>query len=95
MEEIDEQLWARFQALREQILTYIRDRVQDGAYHKSYEGRMDVSFCYPSCFDDAFKVRIHLWCYLLCPAREYEWEAETFDQALTFAERDVYRWIGE
>ena len=95
MEEIDEQLWARFQALRQRIQSYVHERIHDGDHHKSYEGRMEVSFCYPSCFDSKSSVRIHLWCYLICPARECEWEAETFDQALTFAERDVYRWIGE
>lgn len=32
---------------------------------------------------------------LICPACEYEWEAETFDQAVTLAECDVYRRTGE
>ena len=95
VEEIDEQLWARFQALRERIQSFVRALVKDGAFHKSYEGKMEVSFCYPSCFDSKGSVRIHLWCYLICPEREHEWEAETFQKALIQAERDIYRWIEE
>ena len=58
MEEIDEQLWARFQALRQRIQSYVHERIQDGDHHKSYEGRMEVSFCYPSCFDSKSSVRM-------------------------------------
>ena len=95
MEEIDEQLWARFQALRERILSFVRALVRNGAFHKSYEGKMEVSFCYPSCFDSKGSVRIHLWCYLICQGRDCDWAAETFHEALIQAVRDIYRWIGE
>ena len=99
MDELDEQLWARFQSLRQRIHDYINDEVSSGTFHKSYEGRMEVSFWYPSVFHETSgekpSVRITLWCYLICPGREYEWEADSFAEVLLKAERDIYRWTGK
>ena len=71
MEALDEQLWARFQALHLQIKDYVHNAVEEGAHHKSYEGRMTISFGFPSCFGENPYVSIHLWSYLLGPEVEH------------------------
>ena len=91
MEVLDEQLWARFQALHLQIKDYVHNAVEEVAHHKSYEGRMTVSFGFPSCFGESSYVSIHLWSYLL--GGEFEWSAPTFEEALVKAEKDIYRRI--
>lgn len=97
---LDEQLWIRFEALRSSVMVYIKGKIQDGAYHKSYEGKLEISFCFPSYFDDPDlkeepHVNIHLDCSLLVPGglRHYDWNSSRFDSALMMAEKAIYAWI--
>ena len=58
----------RFYSLRERLFALIR-HVDDG-YHKSYEGAMDVRFCFDNIYEadsvrDIGYVEIELHCYLL------------------------------
>lgn len=99
---LDEQLWIRFEALRSSVMEFIKRKVQEGAYHKSYEGKLELSFCFPACFNDPDLtedpyVNIHLDCSLLVPGglRHCDWNSSRFDWALMMAEKTIYAWIEE
>ena len=99
-EVLDDRLWVRFEALRSSVMEYLKQKLAEGVHHKSYEGRLELSFTFPSYFDDPDLieepyVNIHLSCYLLVPfpLRECDWNASTFEMALHKAEQDIYKWI--
>lgn len=75
----------RFYCLRQRVFDIIR-AVDDG-YHKSYEGAIEVRFCFDSIFEvddvrDVSFVEIELHCYLLVNGRHISFRGHTFNGAL-------------
>jgi len=94
----DKEVWFRFDELRKKILSFIDKKYKAGEGIKMYEGRMNVSFEFPIYTDDPQgtanpEVNIHLDCYVIGPARHYDWSGETFEIALNKAEKDIKEWI--
>lgn len=97
----NEQNWQRFFDLRRKVFKAIEKIVtdpEDDGYHKSYEGAMDVTFCFDNYFEaedvtDVELVKIELHCYLLVNGRHAEWYGKTFAEALDKAEKDIDRII--
>lgn len=95
--------WQRFFKLRQRVFDAIRNIVEDpedDGHHKSYEGAMDVTFCFNNYFNaddvkDLALVKIELHCYLLIDGRHEEWYGNTFAEALDKAERGIDRIVGE
>lgn len=91
----------RYRKLRRAVMAAIDDYMQDDWGHKSYEGTFEVLVGYPNYFEDEKGeqgpnyYRITLHCYVLGPSRHYDWDGETFGEALKKAEKEIYSWIGE
>lgn len=91
----------RFHRLREKTFAGIGKALsENGGYGKSYEGAFEVIQEYSCFYDDVDAmrtpiVRIKLHCYILGPARHYEWSGRTFEEALDKAEADIDKWIAE
>ena len=89
----------RFHQLREKTFEGIYKALEaNDRYGKSYEGAFEVTQEYPNYYVDpdatsAPIVRIRLHCYILGPARHYEWAGRTFAEALSKAEQDIDGWI--
>ena len=92
------QNWKRFFALRRRVFDAIDSIVNDpddDGYHKSYEGAMDVTFCFDNYFNAdndehaIAGVKIELHCYLLINGRHEEWWGDTFEEALDKAEAGI------
>lgn len=92
------QNWKRFFALRRRVFDAIDSIVNDpddDGYHKSYEGAMDVTFCFDNYFNAdnderaIVAVKIELHCYLLINGRHEEWWGDTFEEALDKAEAGI------
>lgn len=88
--------WKRFYQLRKKVFDKIRE-IDDG-YHKSYEGAMDVTFCFKNIYEadsieDVDVVKIELHCYLLINGRHESWEGKTFKEALDKASIGINRLI--
>ena len=89
--------WQRFFKLRQRVFDAIEKIVtdpEDDGHHKSYEGAMDVTFCFDNYFNadntyDTELVKIELHCYLLINGRHEEWEGRTFSEALDKAEEGI------
>jgi len=69
---------------------------------KTYEGHMELLFEFPDYFELAGSGEdapnwyvISLHCYVLGPARHYEWKGRTLDEALDAAEKEISMWIAE
>lgn len=69
---------------------------------KSYEGFMELVIEFPDYFEmdrskedapNQYVIRLH--CYVLGPARHYEWRGRTLDEALDAAEKEISMWIAE
>lgn len=97
-----EKAYARFLALRRKIMAGIKKALEIDCSCKSYEGFMELVIEFPDYFeldnseDDApnrYVVRLH--CYVLGPARHYEWRGRTLDEALDAAEKEISMWIAE
>lgn len=91
----------RFHKLRKKTFDGIAKAIEaNGGYGKSYEGAFEIMQEYPDFYVDpdatsAPIVRIRLHCYILGPARHYEWAGRTFVEALNKAEHDIDGWIKE
>ena len=90
--------YGRFLALRRRVMRAIRRALREDPCCKSYEGTFELLVGYPDYFDgentaepDFFKITLH--CYVLAPARHYEWKGKTFKEALDSAEREIDSWI--
>ena len=97
---MDQQDLSRLLALRLRLFAYIDEMVRRGDSGKVYEGTFEIIF--PSYFHDrnvrtfslihgdqnsrAWGIKLH--CYLIGPARHYDWMAESLSLALDAAERD-------
>lgn len=90
---------ARFDALRKLVMDAIRKQLEIDCCCKSYEGAFEWTVCYPTYFDDPeakeapeFYV-LQLHCYVLGPARHYEWRGKTRTEVLDKAEREIKSWL--
>lgn len=92
----------RFKALRKKVMDAVRwELTQNDGYGKSYEGTFELIVGYPNYYEDeeatqgpdSYCIRLH--CYVLGPARHYDWFGKTFGEALTKAEREIGSWIKE
>lgn len=77
--------WERFFKLRQKVFDMIREI--DEGYHKSYEGAVDVRFCFKNIYeaenlDDLDFVEIELHCYLLINGRHKTFRGKDFETAL-------------
>lgn len=88
----------QFELLRARTFEGIKKALAIDSYCKSYEGAFEVLQLYTDYFEDnnaiaAPEVIIRLHCYVLGPARHYEWKGKTFEEALAKAEYDISDWI--
>lgn len=90
----------RFRILRKKVMKAIYEQLVDDPGCKSYEGAFEWTVCYPNYFEDetgdmgatSFVLTLH--CYVLGPARHYDWYGKTMNEALDKAEKDIHEWIG-
>nr|DAF36859.1 MAG TPA: hypothetical protein [Caudoviricetes sp.] len=97
-----EKAYARFLALRRKVMAGIKNALAIDCPCKSYEGFMELVIEFPDYFElgnseedapNQYVVRLH--CYVLGPARHYEWRGRTLDEALDAAEEEIRMWIAE
>ena len=77
--------WDRFYRLRQRVFDIIR--AVDEGYHKSYEGAVDVQFCFQNIYEadsvmDIDFVEIELHCYLLVNGRHITFGGRSFSEAM-------------
>lgn len=90
----------RFFALRKRVMKAIHEQLLIDCGCKSYEGAFEWTVCYPNYFEDdtgdmgATHFVLTLHCYVLGPARHYDWHGKTMDKVLDQAEKDILKWIG-
>lgn len=90
-----------FHKLREKTFAGIRKALEaNDGYGKSYEGAFEITQEYPNFYDDSDAsekpiVRIKLHCYILGPARHYEWVGKSFRDAINKASKDIDEWTKE
>lgn len=90
----------RFKRLRRAVMKAIERELSYDGHCKSYEGTFEWTVCYPNYFEDEtgdngasfYKLTLH--CYVLGPARHYDWTGKTMDEALDKAEAEIDSWIG-
>lgn len=89
----------RFDALRKLVAEAIRKELEIDFHCKSYEGTFEWTVCYPNYFEDNDGTAepnyyiLTLHCYVLGPARHYEWRGETKAEVLDKAEREIKLWL--
>lgn len=85
----------RFQKLHHKVKEACEQVVNEGGCSKSYDGRMSFSIDLPAFYeeDQAPLYHIHLQCYLIGPARSYDWFGLTSDECLDKAEADIDYYI--
>ena len=85
--------WLRFRLLREKVLEEVERQHRNGEPGKMSDGQISVKIF----FDNNGEVHWQIWlyCYLIGPQRQYDWEAATFSEALDKAIADVSEWIEE
>ena len=85
-----------FFALRQRVFSAVRNMRRKGEYGKVYEGAMRIQIDFGDADDERFqRFIIHLACSQIGPARHYDWEGQTFHEALKKAEKDIDEWIKE
>ncbi len=88
----------RFEKLRKRVMNAIKREIERDGGHKSYEGTLEWTICYPNYFEDETATQgpcfyqLTLHCYVLGPSRHYTWDGNTMAEALDNAERDIYQW---
>ena len=91
----------RFAALRGKVAEMIRKVFEDDCCCKSYEGTWEIKTEYPNYYEDETGTQPPKWhcitlhCYVLGPARHYDWNGKTFSEALDKAEREIDKWRGD
>ena len=85
--------WLRFRLLREKVFAEIERQHRNGEGGKMSDGEISVKIF----LDNDGEVIWHIWlyCYLIGPHRQYDWEASTFSEVLDKAVADVNKWIEE
>lgn len=86
----------RFEKLRTKVFEQIKIEMNSGSGAKCSEGSFAIKQTFPSYFGDIKQsCIIELWLYIFGPSRHYEWEGNTFNEALTLAEAEIFSWIEE
>ena len=89
----------RFDELRNLVMKAIAKEFEEDGCGKSYEGTFEWTTCYPNYYDDPegkagpefYLLRLH--CYVLGPARHYEWTGRTRTEVLEKAEKEIWEWV--
>lgn len=82
-------LLGRLEAYRAKLFAEIKRELEIDGHCKSYEGRVELHW--PCYFGGEYS--IHLACYVLGPARGYDYYGETWDECFDKAEADLDSWI--
>lgn len=85
--------WLRFRLLREKVLEEVERQRKRGEPGKMCDGDMSVKMIVEN--DGSVTWEIWMYCYLLGPHRQYEWQGTTLSEALDKAVADVSKWILE
>ncbi len=85
--------WLRFRLLREMVFNEIERQRRNGEGGKMSDGQISVKIFLDN--DGEVHWQIWLYCYLIGPQRQYDWEAATFSDVLDKAVADVNAWIEE
>lgn len=93
-------LWReRFLADRKRLFRMIQKALEEDGMCKSYEGALEVRSEWPDYFDDDTSTAesatyhcITLHCYVLGPARHYDFCGKTFGEALQKFEAALDEW---
>lgn len=91
----------RFRKLRGKLFSMIEKQLEDDPCCKSYEGALEVMCEYPNYFEDKnaeslpLVYRITLHCYVLGPARHYDFVGDTMSRALDKFESALNEWAEE
>lgn len=92
----------RFYKLRAEVIRTVNLIRASGEPGKSYEGCFELQYRFPDasdCWDGIINkpdnVNIVLHCYLLGPARHYEWSGTSLSEALDKCEAEVLPWVRE
>lgn len=97
-----DEAYKRFLALRRKVMAGIKKALAIDCTCKSYEGFMELVIEFSDYFEmgeseedapNQYVIRLH--CYVLGPARHYEWRGRTLDEALDAAEKEISMWIAE
>ena len=76
----------RLQNLRKKLFDLIlHENEISGGYHKSYEGRLDLTLELPNIWEDGNTKpywNLHLACYLLCSGRSDDWSGPNITNVL-------------
>ena len=85
---------SRIEAIRKRLFEAIENSLKYDGHCKSYEGRIELHW--PNYFTDGVAGSkgwgISLACYVIGPSRGEHWFADTLDEALSLAGRDIYQW---
>ena len=92
----------RFLDDRKRLFRMIKKALDEDPCCKSYEGCLEVHFEYPDYFDDEESAAtqptyccITLHCYVLGPARHYDFRGKSFKDALKKLEATLGKWEKE
>ncbi len=85
--------WLRFRLLREKVQEEVERQRKRGEPGKMCDGDISVKIFFDN--DGEVIWQIWLYCYLIGPQRQYDWEASTFSEVLDKAIKDVNKWIEE
>lgn len=85
--------WLRFRMLRENVRAEVERQRKRGEPGKMSDGDISVKIFFDN--DGEVIWQIWLYCYLIGPQRQYDWEAPTFSEVLDKAIKDVNKWIEE
>jgi len=94
-----EEFFREFGLLRQRVAKAIEAILAEDGYCKSYEGTWELLVSYPDYFDDKTGTaapdfyRITLHCYVLGPARHYDWDGRSWAEAFEKCKEQVESWI--
>ena len=83
------------------MFSAIDEALEEDGHCKSYEGCFEIIVNYPNYFEDetaesgpdGYIIRLH--CYVIGQSMHYDWMGDTFSEALTKAEAEIYSLIKE
>ncbi len=83
----------KLEELRSLVFEEIGRCLAEDGHCKSYEGAITVH--YPCYFDEPDEYKLRLDCYLIGPARHYDWKGKSVEDCCQQAIADVKAWISE
>lgn len=90
----------KFYKLREDLFKQIDKALEEDGHHKSYEGTLEITCCYPNRFEENGENKPNYWvielhCYVIGPSRHYDWDGKTFEEALFKADKEIREWFND